>query len=259
MEDKFSKIRAGKLLDATILRYCETMNLSDDISLVDEMFNHLLAGDLDREFISPKLDEASPAERQRAFDIARKYSYLCFYEGNVDFWGDSAEGYNPSVPSELIARVVLSNYNFLIELAYEKGEEAVKELVNFSQSHMAEESAVVDYIRNTFGNDKVLMNTLSNTSKEDGMYKDLSSKRKTILYSYPKGILYVDGEDEVLQTTPEYLFDKISEYSWHSMDGMETISEIADYLGDDLFENVIRDIHLKYLDSEKEEKIAFHR
>ena len=257
MEDKFSKERAGKLLDATLLRYCETMNLIDDTSVCDSMFEHLLVGDLDREFICPKLEEATPEKKEKAFDIARKYAYLCFYEGNVDFWGDSVEGYNPSIPSELIARVILSNYNFLIELAYEKGEEAVSELVNFAQSYMASESSVVDYLRNTFDNDDILKEMLSITSKEEGMYKDLSSRMKVILYTYPSGVLYLDNDGIVMPTSKEHLFSEIADITFDSsIKKSETLSDVAESLGDEFFANVIRDVHLKYLDSEKEAKFS---
>ena len=257
MEDKFSKERAGKLLDATLLRYCETMNLIDDTSVCDSMFEHLLAGDLDREIICPKLDEVTPKDKQEAFDIARRYGYLCFYDGNVDFWGDSVEGYNPSVPSELIARVILSNYNFLIELAYEKGEEAVSELVNFAPSYMSSGSSVVDYLRNTFGNDDILKEVLSITSKEEGMYRDTTPRIKTTLYTYPSGVLYLDNDGIFMPTSKEHLFREIADLVFDSsIEKMETLSDVAESFGDGLFENVIRDVHLKYLDAEKEAKFS---
>lgn len=243
------KERTGKLLDATILNYCESMNVVDEATVCDVMFDHLLAGDLDNAFLSPKLADASSEDRERAFDIARKYGYLCFYEGNAHYWEDSVEGMNPIVPAELIADRILSNYNFLVELAYEKGEEAVQEITNFVGSEMAEESAVVDYLRNTFGNDKALKECLDATAKEP-LYKDLSSQRKSILYMYPQGVLYSEEDyDDVMLVSKEQLFDELaSEMFDNKINHMKNLNEVVDYLGDNYFASAIRNIYLNYTD-----------
>ena len=55
MEKDIAEKRLGVLLDATLLRYCETINLVNITSVCDAMFNHLVEGDLDREFLSPEL------------------------------------------------------------------------------------------------------------------------------------------------------------------------------------------------------------
>ena len=243
MKEEINAKRVGVLLDTTLLQYCETIDLIDDTSVCDSMFRHLLRGDLDREFISPKLNKVSPKIREQAFSIARKYGYLCFYEGNVNYWEDSVDGYSPQFPSELIAEKILDNYNFLIELAYEKGEEALKELVNLASSEIAEENAVVDYLRNNF-DDQLLKNILSNTSK----FKDLSAKEKSILYLYPKGVLYLeynekDSKDYMMiseEQLVQIIADFTNDYSIRNM----SLKEVINYLGEDIFKSIIRDIHL---------------
>lgn len=243
MEKDIAEKRLGVLLDATLLRYCETINLVNITSVCDAMFNHLVEGDLDREFLSPELAKVNIEARKKAFDIARKYSYLCFYEGNVDYWEDSVDGYNPGLFPELIAKQILDNYNFLVELAYEKGEEAVAELINMKQSDLVE-SSIVDYARGTFTNDQALKAVLADNAKED-----CSTKVKAILYKYPKGVLYnefdVEDTKDFIVIPKAELLVKIAEYALDdNIANMNNLTEIANYLGEDVFQSVIRDIHL---------------
>lgn len=254
--------RLVRLLDATLLYHCEEITLLDDTSLYDAMFKYLEEGELDRVFLCPKLKDASKEERKKALDIARKHSYLCFYEGNRNFWEDSAEGYKPGFFSEFIAEEILDNYNFLVELAHEKGETAVEELTNFVSEEMAIESSVVDYLRNTFNNDNLLKVVLDTTSREDSIYGDLTPKRKRILYRYPKEVLYTEyqeiDESDFMIIPKEELFNRISiEANDSTVLSMNKLSEIADYLGDEDFERTIRNVHL--LNSEKKETGAKHR
>lgn len=253
MKKNITEERLGVLLDATILRYCETMNLVDITSVCDAMFSHLLEGDLDREFISPKLADAKKEEKAKAFSIARKYAYLCFYEGKENYWLESVDGYNSTFLDELIAEKVLDNYNFLVELAYEKGENAVKELINVGQNDIIK-SSIVDYARNTFMNDKILKSVLSNDS-----YNDLSPKRKAVLYEYSEGVLYdkynVEDTEDFVLIPEEQLLLKIAEYTADDkISKMKNLTEIIDYLGDEVFKSVIRDIHLEALNDKEKEK-----
>ena len=255
MKKNISEERLGVLLDATILRYCETINLIDYTSALDAMFKHLIEGDLNREFQSPKLDKVSSEERKKAFALAQKYSYLCFYDGKVDYWEDSIDGYHPGMFSELIAVQVLDNYNFLIELAQEKGEKAIEELINLGQSEQVT-SSIVDYARNSFDNDQVLKAVLANTSREDSLYNDLKPNEKAILYKYAKGVLYEDYKSEDVEDfdmIPEaLLINKISEYSYDdNINSMNNLRNIIDYLGENTFESIIRDIHLTYMEEIK--------
>lgn len=238
MKSTISGERLGVLLDTTILSYFETMSLVEDTAVFDEMFKHLLNGNLDSVFISPKLDNVPFEEREKAFDIARINAGLCFYKENPDYWTESVEGYNPNDPLELISEEVLDNYNFLVELAHEKGEDAVSELHIFDDIDI--DSSIIDYLRNVFDNDQVLKNTLDSTSKGDGIYKDLTPEEKRVLYTYPEGVLYSDEE-----SISDMLLNRIADYcNDNDINKMNSISEVADYLGNDLYSRVIRDIHL---------------
>ena len=245
MEKNITKERLDILLDATLLQYCENINLVDITSVCDAMLKHLVEGDLDREFLSPKLTSVSSKEKEKAFTLARKYSYLCFYEGNVDYWEDSVDGYNPGILSELIVERILDNYNFLVELAYEKGESAVAELINFKDTDFSI-SSIVDTARNVFDNDQILKSVLANVADT---YSDLNSKDKAILYNYPEGVLYteydVNDTKDFILIPREELQRKVSEYTLDN--NITALNEVIDYYGDSIFQNIIRDIHLESL------------
>ncbi len=262
MEDIKEK-RLGKLLDATLFRHCETINLIDEFSLCDAMFKYLTESDVDKFFLCPLLLNVSKQEREEVFKVARKYAYLCFYEGNSDYWEDSVMGYTPGVPAELIAEEILDNYNFIVELAYEKGEEAVAELTNFVSEEMATESSIVDYLRHIFNNDQALKVSLDTTSK-DNMYKDLSSKAKRVLYKHPRGVLYNEyqevDEKDFMMLSKDQLFNKMFEVSGDTnILNMNTLEEVVDYLGDKYFESIIREIYLNNTNEDIENIGEKHR
>ena len=208
MKSNISGERLGTLLDATILSYLETMSLVEDTAVFDEMFNHLLKGDLDSVFISPKLNQIPFKERENAFDIARRHAGVCFYKGNPEYWTESVLGYRPNDPLELISE----HGTF-----YAWGETKPQTDNAYSWE--------------------------SYKWKGEKIYKGLTPEQKRVLYTYPKGVLF--SEDEILDPSSDMLLSKLSEYSYDdNVSRMNTIAEVANYLGNDLFNSVIRDIHL---------------
>ena len=244
--------RLDKLLDATILNYYDSVDSDNYMDLYDKMFEHLVDGDFNDSFICPKLDEADEETKKKVFDLAKKYSSLCFYDGDVSYWADSVEGFGVLDLDTLSIRI-LDNYNFVLETAYEYGEEALDFINKFKSSNMAAESALIDYLRNTFGDDKALKKTIYEFTKEDSIYKGLDEYQREILFTYPNGIIYKYNSQGKLEfSSKEYL---LSELSKRSMDEdtyrINSISQMAEYLGDYDFENYIRDMYLDYRDIKK--------
>ena len=167
--------RLDKLLDSTILNYYGIVDADNDMDLYDKMFEHLLNGDFDDSFICPKLDGVDDETKKNTFDLAKKYSSLCFYDGDVSYWADSVEGVGVLDLDTLSSRI-LDNYNFLLETAYEYGKESLDFISKFKTSNMAAESAIIDYLRNTFGDDDALKKSIYEFTKEDSIYKGLDRK-----------------------------------------------------------------------------------
>ena len=244
--------RLDKLLDATILNYYDSVDSDNYMDLYDKMFEHLVDGDFNDSFICPKLDEADEETKKKVFDLAKKYSSLCFYDGDVSYWADSVEGFGVLDLDTLSIRI-LDNYNFVLETAYEYGEEALDFINKFKSSNMAAESALIDYLRNTFGDDKALKKTIYEFTKEDSIYKGLDEYQREILFTYPNGIIYKYNSQGKLEfSSKEYLLGELSK---RSMDEdtyrINSISQMAEYLGDYDFENYIRDMYLDYRDIKK--------
>ena len=126
--------------------------------------------------------------------LARKYNSLCLYDGNFDYWQYSVDGVT-SGPSMIVA-LILSNYNYLIKLAKDGGEDVLRFLNKFQGSGIFDDDAVITRLRNSSYDDSVLEDVLINMSKEDGIYKDFTDSQKLVLCNHPNGILYKDKEDE---------------------------------------------------------------
>lgn len=260
--------RLEKLLDATIKNYFEEVNPDDEFSLYDAMYEHLLNGDLDNVFIAPKLEDKSYSVREEAFDLARKYGYLCFYNG--DYKEYLLESVENTDDIDLVSMEVLDNYNFLVELALEKGELALKEISKFQAGTMAEETAVVEYLRNTFFNDEALKECLELTSYPDGKFDHIPLEAKESLYRFPQGVLYFDHGDQVEINTFEGLLKDIINHeeelmltNTSALENMENLEEVVGYLGTGIFDEFVERIYLDYEDAKKHGNVnnsgAFHR
>ena len=244
--------RLDKLLDATILNYYDSVDSDNCIDLYDKMFEHLVDGDFNDSFICPKLEDVDDNTKKKVFDLAKKYSSLCFYDGDVSYWADSVEGVGVLDLNTLSTRI-LDNYNFVLETAYEYGEASLDFINKFKSSSMATESALVDYLRNTFGDDEALKKTIYEFTKEDSIYEGLDEYHREILFTYPNRVLYeYNSRGELEFFSKEYLLDELSK---RSMDEdaykINSISQMAQYLGDYDFENYIRDINLDFSDVKK--------
>ena len=246
--------RLEKLLNATVLNYTAEINVDNPIGEYDAMYDHLLKGDLDDFFLAPKL-EGNP-KRKEIFDLVRKYGHLCFYDGNYyDYWLDSIGGFTDEV---VVSRRILDNYNFLLELALEKGEQALKELETLQKTDIGEDDAVVEFVRGVFQNDQALMDCLQETSKEDGPYKHLYPEKKEFLYRFPQGVLYLEDENGIKLNTEERLLNDFRKYevelllsTGNKLRDIETIEEMAEYLGASVFGVFVEAVHNAYEETKK--------
>ena len=260
---KVENERLENLLDGTIKNFYSEVNPNNSIDLFDTMYKHLLSGDLDKFFIAPNIPESA---KESAFELARKYSNLCFFEGDYLNWEDSVEGLFSSYKNEqsktaselLAAARALDNYNFLLEVAHEKGEDALKEMAQFAgDTDMAAESAIVEYLRNTFGNDEALKECLEMTSIKDGKFDHVPTEAKEIMYRFPQGVLFFDHNEEAEINNFEGLLERMVElepeilYTTNRLEGMENLEEVVGYLGTGVFDVFIGTIYEDYMEAKK--------
>lgn len=200
-----------QIKQATIINYSEKINFNNDLEFYDTLIEHLLSGDFDSYFSSDLEEE----DKEKVLSNAHKYASLLFYNGDSGYWTDSIDGVYLN-DLDFVCMKILDNYNFLIDLAKSGGEEALKQLVPFQESNMARESAVIDYLRNTFKNDDLLENVIIEMAKKDGDYSKFNDLEKAILCTYPNDIVFQDdklipvGEIEKLIHEKNYLDVDIS-------------------------------------------------
>ena len=146
------------------------------------MIVHLLRGDLNDSFLSDNFVDLEENEKRDLLELVQNYSYLIFYQGNSSCWMDSLEGVTLE-DMDLVCLRIIDNYDFLLKIARKGGESVLKQLSQFQKSVMSKDGSVLEYLRNTFCDDKSLIKFLIEISKTDGLYAGLSDDEKKKIYS----------------------------------------------------------------------------
>ena len=254
MENKKCIERLSILKDAMIKNYLTEIDFDDEEKITDAyenlLYKTIVDGAFDDIFLSDNLDDLDKDERQRIMNLARKYNSLCFYNGQFDNWIDSIEGVY-LLDLNLTSIKLLDNYDYLIKLARDGGEDVLRFLYKFQTSGILGDNAVISKLRSTFYSDDILEEILLNMSKEDGIYKDFTDTQKLVLCNYPNGVLYKAKEDESFEMNDVKLLKmKIQKMFIGSYDF--DISEIDT----DSFEYIISRI---YTDYNKDTYISYKR
>lgn len=197
---RFGVARLRTLKDAAIVLDLETMDVENDLALYDTVFHAFARGDLDNQFESVVFEDMSEDERVELLSLVKDYRGLCFYNGKGEYWLDSLEGV-PISDYELITYSIFDNFDYLLELA-KRGEVKVLEQLSRFQNTGYINSSVIEYLRRSNINDKVLETVLIDMSSEDSLYNIFTDDQKTLLLGNPFGNLYTYENDEVEIISP---------------------------------------------------------
>lgn len=203
MEDRHESIeRLEILINAMILNYLteNEFNSDEDRSYAYEnlLYKTLVEGVFDDIFLSKYLDDLDKSKRQELMNLSRKYSDLCFYHGKFEYWSYSVEGVING--DKMVAELLLSNFNYLIRLAKNGGEDVLKFLNKFKNSDLFSDGSVIAILVNRFfGNLDILETILIDMAKEDGKYKDFTDTQKIIMCESPLGVLINRKDDGSLE------------------------------------------------------------
>lgn len=187
--------RLEKLKQATIINFTENINYNNKLELYDTLIKNVLSGNFNDIFLSNNEND------KETFELAQKYSSLCFYEGDSSYWLDSVEGVYLS-DVDLVTAKILDNYDFLLRLAKEGKEESLKELLGFQKTDIYSGRTIVDYLRNVFINDDVLVDIIKAMSDKNSSYKEFTTEQKALLCLNPEGVLYKTNEDNSVELIP---------------------------------------------------------
>lgn len=217
--------RLEQLKQATILDCLADIDLNND--LYDAMIHKFAEGKIDDAFYSPMFKDMDISFRRELLDKGKKYLSLCFFEGSPDCWVDSIEGSSFEDP-DLICGKILDNYNFILEVIKDYGEDILELLNRIQKTKMFSSNVLIDYLRNVFDDDALLKEVLLEMTKKDGDYSDFTDSQKAILFMYPEGILFEENEDgdKKRRISVLELNNKINDYTDFYVDFEDIISNI---------------------------------
>ena len=226
---------------------------SYSFAICDSMISHLVEGELDDVLPSSVFYSMSSDKKKEVLSLAHRYQGLCFYDGDSDNWLDSVEEIS-KIGDEGAAFRIFQNFDFLIQLAVDGGENLLKQLSEFQNYDGYMDSSVIEFLRVTFGDDLLLRQTLKSMTSPDSMYSIFTDSQKADLLTYPEGTVYFYGEDGPKLTHPLLLSCEIynrmhsEPFSVSSQDEVSKIaSELESYFHKDLdFSEVIREMSDDY-------------
>lgn len=238
-------------LKKTVIEKYPEEELSDSFSLCDSIITHLVEGDLDLEFFFTH--ENMKEDDKKAIALTKKYQKLCFYDGDFNNWSDSVEG--PfQLSDEVTTTRILDNYQFLLGLSKTGGEAVLEQIEKFQEHEGYADSSVIDYLRSTFGNDSLLVATLTHMSNPDAMYQLFTDDQKAELLKFPEGTLYYYGEGGIRFTHPLVLSTEIyqrmegQQVDLTAVDSVSSVAaELTEYFHSDVdFSSVVMDMSTDY-------------
>ena len=203
IEDVTRKVHSlEKLKDTVIINYLSEVNLDNEIDIYDKLVKHFFNGDLDNYYDNSLFDNVSYDSKIDILNNVRKYSYLCFYNKDVNNWIDSVDGI-PIEDYNLITYQLLDNFDFLLRLYLYGGEDSLKLLHDYSNSMFSNTdlSAVEDVKRN-FVTDEVLFSTFKELSSSNSYFDVFTKNEKNALIRYAEGIIYFYDSDKIVINNP---------------------------------------------------------
>lgn len=254
--EKFEEDRLIFLEKATLDHNCEEIDLNHEKSLYDYLMKNVFSGEFDSILPIQSFQNVESDERKRIFSLVRENLSLILFSGDFSCWDYSVEGCSRRSYRD-ICKKLLDNYDFLLGLVRDGGEDVLKLLSAFQDKSISDNKLVVESLEGIFETKTILQDVLLEMAKTDGMYKGLSDQQKEFLCSYPRNVLYRCEDDHVYLIPVEELIHNIqlsffgktvSEY-----DSFETLVPVLSK--DELFENTILDV---FLNAEKNEEHFKH-
>ena len=245
-----------QLEQETIVRYTEDIDYDQELSLYDVMLNHFAIGDFDNTISDYVFKNMDNIESQKLFRLVGEFRGLCFYKGDVQYWLNSVEDF-PVADYSLVAYSILDNYIYLLELAKSGGRKVLEQIVSLRENDELKEIALVDYLRTSFVDNRVLSAILLDMSDDNSFYDIFTNEQKGILLTYPEGTLYSYSEDSIKITSPLILglqiYNNINEEKIDTIDEANINSlvwDLTQFFKDDSldFENEVLLLADKYRD-----------
>jgi len=241
------KERLNILIDNVIKTSLATINLDDGYALYEAVLQKVFNGEVDDLFISENLGDVEEFEKNEIMKLARKYSSLCFYQGDFDNWIDSPDGVTALDPDTIIKKI-LNDYDYLIKLTKDGKEDVLRFLLKFQNTDISKKGSIISVLRNMFRDD-ILEKIMIEMSKIDGDYKDFSDDKKLILCDYAEGVLYKENDKNIDIVDSNILENEIVKYFIGSIEINQDNKDIIKKMDNETFTTIVKDINSEYLES----------
>lgn len=244
---KFISKRLDDLKQATILNNLANIDFENEYDLYNQIIVSFQNGELDSVYSSPFLNSLSEDEKQDLLKKCRKYFSLCFADGDVDNWLESADSYH-GIDFNLFLMEIFSNFDILLEILKYGGEDSLEQLVRFQNIDLYSDESAISFFRSKFFDDDTLKQVLIELGQKDNLFGKLSDEQKAILCTYPQGNLCtVDEDGSSRMISPISLGYKVTEKILGDVD-FETFNydEFVDVAADmDKFIDAVTEIYLE--------------
>lgn len=235
---KRCKKRFDDLLQQTIIKYADVVDLNDDIALYDTLMSHLVGGKL--EFHSAYLDKLADADKKSILETARQSISLCFKQGNSMNWLYSV-GDIPIEDSEYICIKLLDDYDFLIKLIY-LNPSILNLLKFFEDSNAFDGEAIIGRIRSLCKYDFIAEEILSNMCDDNGEFSCFSNSQKATMISFANPILFYYDKGDVIFPSGYQIAKRVYKANYHK--DCKSESELLNSIKNiDSFEEIIIELY----------------
>lgn len=232
--------KIDNLIQSVIVNYSQDIDFNNEIELYDRLINLLTNGILNKEFDSDYLSKLDIDEEKKIFNIVRDYVPICFKDKYLYNWRKSCQDVI-STDYRYICIRLIDNYDFLINLAVDGGENALRLLDNFSIYDVYRNYSVVEVLRNNYNSDDILKKIIIDMSSDNSKFNIFSLEQKALLCYYGPELLYSKRGDMVTFKAPSSIALELYRFVYKN-DTKPTIDELRFYLKNiSNFESVLND------------------
>ena len=229
-----------KLKDITVLRYLDEIDFENENSVYEVLLRHLFSGDLDEDYSNNYLDNFDTDEKYEILKNCEKYSHLCLIYNDYSKFDESVNSHVND--KDFILLKLLENFDFITRL-YLVNEDILEELSKYENNLKVNSYSVIETLREDFSNDDILIDCLNRMVVENKFYDMFSCERRSILYDYPIGLLYIKEEDKFksksILDVATYIYNYVAKddiTSEEVRDNPLLVSQISKFLNGDLFD-----------------------
>lgn len=230
--------KIDNLIQSVIVNYSQDIDFNNEIELYDRLVYLLANGVLNKEFNSDYLNKLDIDEEKKIFNLVREYSSLCFKDKYLYNWRNSCQDVISTDYRYICIRLV-DNYDFLVNLTVDGGENALRLLDNFSIYDVYRSYSVVEILRNNYNSDDILKKVIIDMSRDNSKFNIFSLEQKALLCYYGPEILYSKRGDLVTFKAPSSIALELYKFVYKK-ETKPTIDELRFYLKDiNDFESVL--------------------